>query len=60
MKKELYIAPVMEIVLLERVNTVVTSGCEPTYCIGVCMGDGCSEFCLCESVCFRDGGCRVN
>ena len=46
MKKETYAAPVMEIVLLERGGTVVTSWCGPTDCTGVCLGDG---------ECFGDG-----
>ncbi len=60
MKKETYVAPVMEIVLLEREKTVLTSECEGTYCFGVCIGEGCPEFCSSEAVCYRDRGCRVN
>ena len=65
MKKETYAAPVMEIVLLERMNTVLISGCEPIDCSGVCLGD-CSSFtpvscslvdtepCLTDGVCIRE------
>jgi hypothetical protein len=48
MKKEPYAAPVMEIVLLEREKTVLTSGCEDGDEAG---GTGDSP--VCETDCFR-------
>ncbi len=53
MKKETYVAPVMEIVLLERGGAVVTSGCEDGDC---CYNA--HNFCACDGgVCRFDGIC---
>ncbi len=65
MKKETYAAPVMEIVLLERGKTVVTSGCgvgdylnctgyDPCYLDGSCPSD-CSGNCPQDGLCSTDG-----
>ena len=52
MKKEPYVAPVMEIVLLEREKTVLTSGCEDD-CPEYCFGDECPKYCS-EEQCLED------
>ena len=65
MKKETYVTPVMEIVLLERGKTVVTSGCgvgdylnctgyDPCYLDGSCPSD-CSGNCPADGLCSTDG-----
>ena len=61
MKKETYAAPVMEIVLLEREKTVLTSECEGNepgnYCPGVeCTAEssGCANDCVKYIPCFAD------
>ena len=58
MKKETYVAPVMEIVLLERMNTVLISGCEPIDCSGFGCSSYTPAFCTSEiNPCLTDGVC---
>ena len=61
MKKEPYVAPVMEIVLLERGGTVVTSGCNTWDC-GSYTNPNCPPVVSCptDGVCPTDGFCPTD